>query len=69
MLLYRQISSLTEWNQINDERILTGWFRDPELTIPASEDEVDAAGDDIYTEYGWNTEPSKFPVLAHIEAR
>lgn len=68
-LLYRRVSNLTEWHKLNRARILTGWFRDPELTIPASEDEVDAIGGDIYTEFGSTAEPSKFPVRVYVEAK
>jgi len=67
-LLYRTIKDKADWTRLNNHRVLTGWSHDPEGRKPASEKEADAAGDDIYTTYGWNVEPKVYPVLAHIEA-
>ena len=67
-LLYRTITNETEWNAMTASRVLTGWFRDSECTVAASEEEADTAGDDIYTESGWNVTPTRYPALAHIEA-
>jgi len=67
-MLYRMIQSAEEWTRITTTRDLSGWYRDPECTEPATAEEVDKAGDDIYTEGGWNVEPPSYPALVHIEA-
>lgn len=69
MLLYRTIKNKAEWIQITNDRVLTGWSHDPNGRKPASEQEADAAGDDIYTPWGWNAMPLVYPCLIHIEAR
>ena len=68
-MLYRKIESIEDWRKLTSERILSGWYHDADLTQPATEAEADAAGEDIYTDFGWNVEPRQYPVLAHIETR
>lgn len=68
-LLYREIKNREEWFSLMRDRIHTGWYYDDDLTKPAKRADSEAAGDDIYTQYGWNVLPRKFPVLAHIEAK
>lgn len=67
-MLYRMVEDKADWDRLHNERVLTGWYRDIACVYPASDVEADAAGDDIYTTYGWNVEPKTYPVLASIKA-
>jgi len=69
ILLYRKINDRAEWLRLTTERVLTGWYTDSDLSKPATEAQADAAGEDIYTDFGWNVEPKSYPVVAHIEAK
>ena len=66
-MLFTTVTSREDWQKLMSGRDLTRWFRDEACANRATEAEADAAGDDVYTEAGWNMEPQSFPVLAHIE--
>lgn len=62
--LYRMVRSAEDWAKIMD-RDLDGWYTDIDCTEPATREQAEQAGDDIYTDCGWNVEPKQYPVLAH----
>lgn len=71
--LFRMVESHEEWTRLmtTDSRSTqSGWYRDVDMTERATASEVqDAfdASDDIYTDWGWNIEPKKYPALVHID--
>lgn len=66
-ILYTIVQDAADWQSLTSGRDNTRWFHDADCTRPATIAEADAASEDIYTDAGWNIQPTKFPALAHIE--
>jgi hypothetical protein len=66
-LLYTMVENANDWKSLTSTRDLSRWFLDDEMRFPSGTELADQAGEDIYTQFGWNVEPSSFPVLAHVE--
>ena len=66
-LLYTMVENANDWKSLTSTRDLSRWFLDDEMRFPSGTELADQAGEDIYTQFCWNVEPSSFPVLAHVE--
>ncbi len=67
MILYTMVVDDADWDALMGARDLSRWYLDDSLTQRAAPEVADIAGDDVYTEWGWNVRPREYPVLAHIE--